>query len=118
MAGFDESEKVRILLAEYQSTQSRLVARTGHALQFAGFCITAVSVWTTQPSSPRAFLTLALILVVAAIGSLFIMRDIGRASRRVREIEADVNRRAGEELLVWQSKWSPEATGFFGRPKS
>jgi hypothetical protein len=38
-----EEQKISILIAEYNTLRSEAVARTGHAFQIAGFCITALS---------------------------------------------------------------------------
>jgi hypothetical protein len=65
------TRKVSILIADYNSLRSEAVTRTGHGL----------------------------ILLLLTSG-WFTFREITKANRRLREIELDVNDRAGEDLLV------------------
>jgi hypothetical protein len=41
------------------------------------------------------------------------VRDVQGLAARTREIELDVNERAKEDLLVWESLWGDAATGFW-----
>jgi len=43
-----------------------------------------------------------------------ISRDSAKVAKRVRELEKDINCRAGETLLVWETLWGREVTGYPG----
>src|ERR1051325_5965401 len=110
-----EEQKISILMAEYNTLRSEAVARTGHAFQIAGFCITALSIWAAEETSGKTWLALTAIIVLLVASGWFTFREITKANRRVREIELDVNDRAGEDLLIWENLWDGWATGFWGR---
>jgi len=51
------------------------------------------------------------------MGGWVTYRDIVKAAARIRELEKDINVRAGEDLLVWETFWGGAVTGFLGRAK-
>jgi hypothetical protein len=102
MSDFSEPEKVRILLSEYAALKAEIMARTGHGYQITGFFLTALAIFATQGFSWKVGIYLAAVVAVLAFALWFTWRDIHKASRRIREIELDVNDRAGEDLLVWE----------------
>ena len=110
----NEEQKISILIAEYNSLRSETVTRTGHGFQIAGFSITALSIWAAEETSGRTWLALTAIIFLLVASGWFTFREIAKANRRIREIELDVNDRAGEDLLVWENLWDGWATGFWG----
>jgi hypothetical protein len=121
MSDFPPSEKVRILLAEHSSLRSEIVARMGHVYQVAAVGATGVAILIAlhqlMPSSFCVILALILVLgVLAAAAFWFINRDIWKAAERLREIEIDINDRAGEDLLVWEILW--RSTSYWGRART
>ena len=47
----------------------------------------------------------------------FTIRDIHKAASRLREIERNINLRAGETLLVWESVWGGAIKGWWGQSR-
>lgn len=112
---FSEEEKVKILLQEYASLRSEILARTTHMYQLraAG---TVLFVWIMgQPVSVRFWIALVAAGIVVSFFFWLISRDIDKAARRLRELEKDINCRAGETLLVWETRWGGAVVGYWGR---
>jgi hypothetical protein len=102
---FTPEEKVKTLLAEYSSLRAEIVAKTGHGFQVAGFVVTALSFLVAQS---RELLTLPVFYAILALiigASVLTLRDVARAAKRIRQIEADLNKLPGENLLVWETEW-------------
>ncbi len=112
---FDEVEKVKILLQEYATLRSEILTRTSNMFQL--FAIAAsMLVWIIgRPVDLRFWLAIFILILAGIFFYWLISRDIKKAATRLRELEIDINRRAGEELLVWEIKWGGDVTGYFGR---
>lgn len=112
-----EKDKIQILSQEYSTLRAEIVSRVNFPFQMAALVGVLLTFILTRPVDKRFWLA-ALIGVIGLIGVGFaVVRDIKRLARRVAELEAEINRRAGEELLVWESRWGALATGFiFLRP--
>lgn len=107
-----EKEKVQILLQEYSTLRSELVANGTKTFQMAALVGALLTLTLGRPVDNRFWIA-ALVGVVGLFALGFtVVRDIKRLNRRVTELEAEINRRAGEELLVWESRWGAVATGF------
>jgi uncharacterized membrane protein YkgB len=116
---FKSEEKVKILLAEYASLMSEIVARTGHGFQVSGFAITALAFLATAPSVTwRTILALTFIVLLLVGATFLTLRHVQLAAVRIREIERDVNRRAGENLMIWGISWPARRAYFLGPPNS
>jgi len=111
-------EKIKILLQEYTTLRKEIIAWTSHGFQMMSVG-TALFAWVILIQTRGALfwpgVTIALIIFLLAIW--FTLRDIKKAATRIRELENDINRRAGEELLVWESRWGGAVTGFWGRAR-
>lgn len=106
-----EKDKIQILLQEYNTLRSELVANTGRALQMATLVGIALTLTLSRPVDKR-FWIVAIIGVVGLVGlGSVVIRDVRRLGHRVIELEKDINRRAGEELLVWENRRGALATG-------
>src|ERR1051325_1318886 len=112
----NEEQKISILIAEYNSLRSETVTRTGHGFQIAGFSITALSIWAAEETSGRTWLALTAIIFLLVASGWFTFREIAKANRRIREIELDVNDRAGEDLLIWENLWDGWRLAFGAGP--
>jgi hypothetical protein len=107
--------KVQILPYEYASLRTEILNRIGHLHQLLAVG-GVIFLWLANHPIDRMFwISLVAAVVVVGIFGWTIHRDIGKAAERVRQLEADINRRAGEELLVWESHWGGEVTGNWGR---
>ena len=110
-----EKDKIQILLQEYGTLRSEIVSNGNRQFQIAALAGVLFTLTLSRPIE-RRFWIAALIGVIALCYFGFAMiRDIRRLARRVFELEAEINRRAGEELLVWESRWGAGVTGFVFR---
>ena len=70
-----------------------------------------------QDMDGRFWLGVAIALLAVLIAGWTTFRDIGKAAERLRELENDINHRAGEQLLVWETYWGGAVTGILGRAR-
>lgn len=111
---FNEEEKVRILLQEYIALRNEILTRTSNLYQLLTVC-GALFVWVmTQSSSDHFWVALFSELIVFLFFFKLISRDIDKAAKRLRQLEHGINRRAGETLLVWETRWGGAVTGHWG----
>jgi hypothetical protein len=106
-------EHIQILLAEYNSLRSEINARMSSVYQVVA--ITAVvAVWLLQQRfGMRLYLGVAAAAVGLALCAWALMRDCVRAALRVKQLEREINRRAGEHLLVWESEWGGQTSSLW-----
>jgi ABC-type transport system involved in Fe-S cluster assembly fused permease/ATPase subunit len=107
-------EKIHILMSEYASLRLESVTRGNTIPTIVSIGIAALAFVVTSPVSHvwKAVLFVALFVLVGLVTRL-IHRDIQKAASRLRMIEADVNARAGEELLLWETRYAAGQRGFF-----
>ena len=110
-------DKITILLSEYSTLRAEIIARTTQ-----GFQLLAVSgallIWVSaRQIDIRFWVVCSVGTVVVACASFFTIRDTKKAATRLCELEKDINNRAGEELLVWETVWGGANTGFWGLAK-
>jgi len=113
--GLDEKDRIQIILAEYNSLRAESTARMTSVYQVA--TMTAlVLIWLLQQKDGGAPLYLGLIAAIAGLSicAWTIARDLGRTGIRVRQIEGEINKRAGEDLMVWESKWGGQTSSLWG----
>jgi ABC-type multidrug transport system fused ATPase/permease subunit len=104
----DESQKITVLLYEYNSLRTELISRyTAQFQSIAALAIVLIGLITlggNRGFSCAIILLIAGAIVVYLLVLLWIDIDIARLSREVRRIEADVNNRAGETLMRWETQ--------------
>ncbi len=110
-----EKDKIQILLAEYNTLRTELLNR--HTAGFQMVAIgTAVLTWLAAQSIDAKFLVLSVVFsIVMACWIWVLYADIRRLGVRIRQLEEDVNRRAGEPLLIWESRWGGNVVGIWKR---
>ncbi len=120
-AGADElgaMERIEILPHEYDCLRAEILNRTTQGFQVVAISAVVLTLFFVDSLGLIGrLIAVSISAPVVAIGSWFILRDIGKASERLRELEADINRRAGEDLLVWETRWGSAVTGFWGRAR-
>jgi hypothetical protein len=108
-----QKEKITILGLEYNALRSEINARTSSIYQVVGI-LAAVTVWAlTQSLNAGLIGGLALAVIGIATCAWFLTRDIVKASFRVQDLEREINRRAGETLLVWENEFGGLGHGYF-----
>jgi hypothetical protein len=100
-------EKIQILLQEYNSLRSEMIERhtvTYQAIGIIGAAFVGLIalVWNTS-IKVKIFAVVGFVVVFTGV-VLWINRDVAKAAKRVRELEADINTRAGEPLLKWETE--------------
>ena len=111
---FSEEEKVKILLQEYASLRSEILIRTSNLYQLLAFCCALFTWIMAHHRSDYFWVALFSVLLVFLFFFRLISRDIDKAAKRLRELEQDINLRAGETLLVWETRWGGAVAGYWG----
>lgn len=112
-------QKITILLAEYGTLRAEILQRNSALSSGLMVGLPAISgiVPLFAQSIPRAVLAFVFFVVVLIAAYRIILFDILRLARRVRQIEAEVNERANEKLLVWETEQGFERVGLWRRIK-
>jgi hypothetical protein len=106
LSDLSQKDRIQILLSEYAALRSELMARTGFGFQIAAVGLASITWFMQQPlvGHPWYFwCVMTVILCCFLVAILVNMRDLTRAAYRLKSIEREVNSRAGEHLLVWET---------------
>lgn len=104
-------QSIEILFKEYDTLRAEIIALIGNMYNVIGFG-TAISAallaWAVSKGFDYRFWFLVVVFA-SLVWLLWMMLHVAvsRATERIREIEGEVNRRAGEELLRWETHKSP-----------
>lgn len=118
-------DKITILLHEYDGLRGEMVQRwIGMQQQISIGVLVLLGVITVlfqnKIEHPRDYFLYGLLGIAVCIfiyAMWQVRRDTNKAAERVREIERDVNQRAGEDLLQWETRWGGAVTGYWGTSK-
>ncbi|MGH6769770.1 MAG: hypothetical protein ACRECO_12215 [Xanthobacteraceae bacterium] len=101
-----QKDRIQILLSEYAALRAEIVARTSFGFQIAAVALAGITWFMQQSLIARPWYFW---LIMAGVGACFVIaifvntRDLSRAAHRIKEIEHEVNSRAGEHLLIWET---------------
>ncbi len=101
-----QKDRIQILLAEYASLRSEILARTSYGFQLMAISSIALTWMVVQSSGSLSNLFWIVLTVIGIVFcmSIFVnIRDLKKAAHRVKELEHEINSRAGEHLLIWES---------------
>jgi uncharacterized membrane protein len=126
VGSMNDVDKINIVLHEYDSLRDEIIQRwVGTQTDISVGVLVIIGVLTAVFSSGR--ITSAQIIVLGGVifvgilifgyGMWQVDRDTRKAAQRLREIESEVNQRAGEEILKWETRWGGAVTGFWGSAK-
>lgn len=104
MSEFGERERIQILLAEYASLRSETNSRIASMYQSGGWAAVIILWFLTQAFNYRLVIGLIIGLTAIAYAIRLLSFDLVNAAHRVRELEQELNRRAGTKLMVWESE--------------
>jgi uncharacterized membrane protein (DUF485 family) len=109
-----QSRAIDIVLHEYDSLRAEIVSRMDARFQLIGFlAIVATLLGTTDISNvSRRLLIIAALILFISVWLLFGFY-IKRCAKRLREIEAEVNKKLGDDVLVWESRRLPRGRFLF-----
>ena len=106
LSDLTQRDRIQILQSEYAALRAEIIARTGFGFQIAAVALAGIT-WFMQQSLTGQPWTFWLIMACVSICFIFAIfvntRDLSRAAHRVKDIEYEVNSRAGEHLLVWET---------------
>jgi hypothetical protein len=124
-SGIIDYDKITILMHEYDTLRDEIIQRN-NALQqqnsIAAVVLfgTLTIAWSGNVGKYQSYILyglLALCFLIFIYGIWFAFRETDRVIVRLRQIEADVNQRAGETLLQWETHWGWSAINHWGRAK-
>lgn len=101
-----QKDRIEILLHEYDALRDEIVNRTNFGYQIAAAAALAITWLMQQELSHKGSLFWSIVgavTVLFLVASFVDVRDLKRAAFRVRELEGEINSRAGEHLLVWET---------------
>src|ERR1043166_9223517 len=100
-----EKDKIQIMMSEYTALRSEIVSRTGYGFQVLSFGLATLTWFLQQPlhGHPWYYWAIIVCVIVAFALAIFVnVRDLTRAANGVKQLEHEVNCRAGDYLLVWE----------------
>jgi|GEM_PF-1196471 len=106
LSGLEQKDRIQILLSEYSTLRAEIISRTGYGFQLTSIGIGLVTYALKEMSanSPWYFwLGVAVLVAVFVLGIFVNNRDLKRAAHRVKALEHEINSRAGEHLLIWET---------------
>ena len=99
-------DKIQILLNEYSSLRNEVVQRTNNLYQIIGIGAVLLSlIFARSYGEARFWIAVAIGVVVITTCGFLIHHDVEKLARRLRALEKEINHRAGEELLIWETVW-------------
>jgi hypothetical protein len=105
----NEKDRIGIMLEEYKALRAEIVARTTMQAQLsAAFGAGAITVFGLMFAYHYYWIgsiMIGLLLVVLYLVSDFLNEDTHNIGKRLLEIENEINRRAGETLFSWESRF-------------
>jgi hypothetical protein len=106
LSDLNQKDRIQILLSEYSALRAEIVGRTGFGFQIAAVLLAAITWFMQQQLNGRPWYFWAVMGFVAAgfvLATFVNLRDISRLAFRSKEIEREINSRAGEHLMVWET---------------
>jgi uncharacterized membrane protein len=106
LSGLTQKDRIQILQGEYAALRAELMARTGFGFQIATVALAGITWFMQQQLQGKPWWFWAVMIGVAACFGLAIfvnLRDISRPAFRLKALEHEINSRAGEHLLVWET---------------
>ena len=101
-----QKERIHILLAEYSALRSEIMQRTQFGFQLTAI-IAGLVTWLLSTlvnnHSWRFWGVMAGIGGLLGVGIFANVRDLKRAAHQLKGLEHEINSRAGEHLLTWET---------------
>jgi uncharacterized membrane protein YciS (DUF1049 family) len=118
----EKKEKIGILMQEYGTLRSEVMLSLGAMNQFVIITFNAIIAAATVISATRTLLQGAITFAVlfALMIAIFWIQvaNVARLSRRLRELEGEVNDRVGEPLLKWERNYAFTPLRLFKWPQN
>jgi hypothetical protein len=112
----DPKDQLSILLEEYRTLRTELLERHASVLQIMGFTaagfVATMGFTIAHKALIAGIFTFLALLCSIVVGLLLLDNDSRLLSTRLQQIEGEVNLRAGQNLLVWESTRGIEKIGY------
>lgn len=110
LSDLTQKDRIQILLSEYSTLRSEILSRTGYGFNLAAigaalitWLVTGLSQQPWGSRSWRFWTVIGAMVIAFLIMTWANVRDLKRAAFRVKELEHEINSRAGEHLLTWET---------------
>ena len=108
-------QQIEILFKEYDTLRNEIVARTNNGYQLltiGGVLSAGLIGWLSQHRFDRTlWLVLSIFAVVLLVSAALLVGDIRMLGLRLQELESEINKLAGAELLKWERTWGGGVLG-------
>ncbi|HXH94614.1 MAG TPA: hypothetical protein VNN25_23765 [Thermoanaerobaculia bacterium] len=108
-----DKETIDILALEYNSLRGHINARMSSMFQLAAVFVASAALLFRQSIETPVLVTEGIVLVAFGIGLWLLWHDMVKAGRRVQQLETEINRRANEKLLIWESELGGISHGYW-----
>jgi hypothetical protein len=106
LSDLSQKDRIQILQSEYAALRAEIVARTGFGFQIGAVALAGITWFMQQPLHGRPWwfwVVMGGVLACFGVAIFVNLRDISRPAFRLKAIEHEINSRAGEHLLVWET---------------
>jgi hypothetical protein len=109
-----DMEKVQILLAEYNTLKAQIISRGATSVQVIaiGVAALAVSASLLKDNLRLGLVVFLSLLIGVGVQARLTNRDLLEEAAQVRRLEAEINSRAREKLLTWETSNGRAQTGW------
>ncbi len=108
-----EKEKISILALEYSSLRGDINARMSSMFQLSAIFVTIVALVVKLPDNGNVITIIAGAFGLLLVGLGLLWHDIVKVGKRVQSIEKEINQRAKEKLLIWESELGGLSRGYW-----
>ena len=98
-----EKDKIQILIAEYNTLREELIAAGNKMYQILTVGSALLVFLISQYPTPKFWLAVIAAIIIVVVFSVLNIADTRRLALKVRQLEEEINKRAGETLLTWES---------------
>jgi hypothetical protein len=113
-SGIGAKERLQVLIAEYNTLRAEAIQRNSVLIQImtvGGTVLTTILTASIAYGSWAIFTLVVVLSNVLLVAYKVIEFDILRFSVRLRALEEEINCRAGERLLIWETEQGLHAVG-------
>ncbi|MDC0675076.1 hypothetical protein [Nannocystis radixulma] len=110
-----DQERIQVLFKEYDTLRAEILQRISNRLKCVAFtgALGGVAMFSDKPVDATKYVLLLSSIFVLMFAWMQLGDLIARCARRIAEIEAEINAKAGETLLRWESE--KRGSSFFHR---
>jgi hypothetical protein len=107
------SEKINVLLKEYDALRAEIRSRGDNQFSLLGFAGLVLTWLFSHPASLKLRWEIAILVPPVLLMNFLLIQAIKRCANRLIIIENQINDLAGEHLLEWEIRWGNLSTSLF-----